>query len=67
MQTTNGTRIDRAGDERTDYPLPDGAGRMPQPRKFPTEGPIPAGSGTVTNNATLNSVGRRPTTHPALR
>jgi hypothetical protein len=50
-----------------DYRVPTGdflnPGRsvpMPVPRNFPTEAPIPTGSGTADS-------GRRPTSHPALR
>jgi hypothetical protein len=62
----NGTVIDRRGDDRTDYPLPDGAGVMPKPRDFPVTGNIPDGSGSADDHATVDT-GRRPTSHPALR
>jgi hypothetical protein len=57
-QNRSGTVVDRRGDDRVNYPLP-GGGVMPTPRNFPTEGPIPDGSGTGDTGATQNT--ERPT------
>jgi hypothetical protein len=39
---------------------------MPVPRNFPTEAPIPDGSGAADIGSTVDT-GRRPTSHPALQ
>jgi hypothetical protein len=66
-QNRSGTVVDRRGDDRTDYPLPDGAGVMPTPRNFPVTGAIPDGSGTADVGSTVDTGRRSPSTHPALR
>jgi hypothetical protein len=65
MENRSGTVVDRRGDDRVNYPLP-GGGTMPSPRQFPTEAPIPDGSGSADDHATVDT-GRRPTSHPALQ
>jgi hypothetical protein len=67
MQTNNGTVIDRRGNDETNYRLPDGGGVMPVPRVFPTEAPIPTGSGAPDTGATVDTGRRVPSSHPALR
>jgi hypothetical protein len=69
MTSTTGGRDPVASDYAVptgDYLNPGRTAPMPVPRNFPTEAPIPDGSGAADIGSTVDT-GRRPTSHPALQ
>jgi hypothetical protein len=70
MVMTPTDNVDSVPDYRIpvgDYINPGRSVPMPVPRNFPTESPIPDGSGSADTGSTQDSGRRSPSSHPALR